>query len=135
MKIFLYRPINNMKHINFAALLLLCFPIWASAHHSTATNFTREIIEISGVLKEVRFLNPHISMLIESTNSTGEPIFFLVESDARSTYERKGINLLELPEGTSVTVSGRKGIRPYTLYLRTAIFSDGTRFTSDGVEE
>lgn len=122
-----------MTKVKSIALLLLLVPLWVSAHHSTSANFTREIIEISGVLKEVRFINPHVSMLIESTDSEGESIFYLVESDARSTYERKGINLIELPENTNVSITGRKGIRPYTLYLRSAIFSDGTVFNSTGV--
>ena len=123
---------------NFCALFLatLCLlPVHSQAHHSTAANFTREIIEIAGSISQVRFLNPHTSILILTETDSGDSLYWLVESYARSTYERKGVDLESIEVGTEVTVSGRKGLRPNTLYLREITFADGTRFTSDGTEE
>ena len=113
--------------------LLACQQLWA--HHSTAANFTREIIEISGRIEQIRFLNPHSSFVVltDEANETGP--YWLVESDARSTYQRKGLNLDEIEQGIRVEISGRRGLRPNTMYLREIRFEDGRVFTSDGLEE
>jgi hypothetical protein len=113
----------------FASLLLGCQVL---AHHSTATNFTQEIIEISGVVEQIRFQNPHTSIVVKVEAAAGEPPFWLVESDARSTYVRRGVDLDAISMGSKVTVTGRKGVRPNTMFLREVVFEDGTRFTSSG---
>jgi hypothetical protein len=64
--------------------------------------------------------------------AAGEPPFWLVESDARSTYVRRGVDLDAISMGSKVTVTGRKGVRPNTMFLREVVFEDGTRFTSSG---
>lgn len=117
------------------AIAGLLLSLSLSAHHSTATNFTREIIRISGTIEQIRFLNPHTSFVIltDEANETGP--YWLVESDARSTYQRKGLNLDEIAQGARAEISGRRGIRPNTLYLREIRFEDGRVFTSDGLEE
>jgi hypothetical protein len=112
-----------------ATLLLAC---QALAHHSTATNFTQEIIEINGVVEQIRFQNPHTSILVKVEAAVGEAPFWLVESDARSTYVRRGVDLDAIAKGSKVTVTGRKGVRPNTMFLREVLFEDGTRFTSSG---
>ncbi len=37
--------------------VLIATPILSFAHHSTATNFTQEIITVEGVIEKVRFQN------------------------------------------------------------------------------
>ena len=113
----------------FVSLLLGCQVL---AHHSTATNFTQEIIEVSGVVEQIRFQNPHTSIVVKVAVAAGEAPFWLVESDARSTYVRRGVDLDAIAMGSKVTVTGRKGVRPNTMFLREVVFEDGTRFTSSG---
>jgi DNA/RNA endonuclease YhcR with UshA esterase domain len=116
-------------------LVLIVTLLWvgeALAHHSTATNFTQEIIEINGVVEQIRFQNPHTSILVKVEAGAGEAPFWLVESDARSTYVRRGVDLDVIAKGSKVTVTGRKGVRPNTMFLREVLFEDGTRFTSNG---
>jgi len=111
-------------------VLLLCACGQVLAHHSTATNFTQEIIEISGTIEQVRFQNPHTSILVKVEAATGEAPYWLVESDARSTYERRGVNLDAVETGSKIKVFGRKGVRPNTMFLREMLLEDGTRFAS-----
>lgn len=111
-------------------LLLVAAMAPAVAHHSTAANFSREIVEVSGVIEEVRFLNPHASILVRVDASDEGTRYWLVETDARTTLERKGVTLERLVVGESITVSGRKGYRPYTMYLREATLQDGSTFDS-----
>lgn len=119
-----------MKKLLFIATLLLGGPVLA--HHSTVANFTQEIIEINGVVEQIRFQNPHTSILVKVEAADGEAPFWLVESDARSTYVRRGVDLDAIKKGSKVTVTGRKGVRPNTMFLREVLFEDGTRFTSSG---
>ena len=121
-----------MKRLLLLATLMLAVP--ALAHHSTATNFTQEIIEISGVVEQIRFQNPHTSIVVKVEAAAGDAPFWLVESDARSTYVRRGVDLDAIVKGSKVTVSGRKGVRPNTMFLREVLFEDGTRFTSSGTD-
>jgi len=119
-----------MKRLLLMVSLLSC--CHALAHHSTAANFTQEIIEISGVVEQIRFQNPHTSIVVKVEVAAGGAPFWLVESDARSTYQRRGVNLDVVAKGSKVTVTGRRGVRPNTMFLREIVFEDGMRFTSSG---
>jgi hypothetical protein len=119
---------------NLFAILFFFVSQLALAHHATATNFTREIISATGVVEQVRFQNPHSSILIKVTNEDGGQNYWLIESDAKTTYERKGWDLDTIRIGSEITVSGRKGRRNFTMYLTEALMEDGTVFTSDGTE-
>ncbi len=118
--------------ICMAALLLA--PAFASAHHSTATNFTQEIITVEGVIEKVRYQNPHASVLIKHTAEDGKEIYWLIETGARTTLERQGITLERLAVGAKIQATGRKGRRQYTMYLKEIVFEDGSKFTPTGDE-
>lgn len=106
----------------------ICLPLAAHAHHSTNANFTQEIISVEGVIDGVRFQNPHSSVLIKNTDEAGNETFWLVESGARTTLERQGISFEKLEVGSTVTATGRKGRRQYTMYLQKITFEDGSEF-------
>ena len=44
----------------------------ACAHHATVANFTDEMVTVEGVIEQVRFQNPHASLLISQTSDDGE---------------------------------------------------------------
>ncbi len=118
--------------------LLIVGLIFASAqvvaHHATVTNFTQNIITVTGKVEQIRFQNPHSSILMKVADEEGEEKYWLVESDARTTYEKKGWSLDSIRVGSEITVSGREGRRDYTMYLTRAELEDGTVFTSSGTE-
>ena len=109
--------------------VLIGMPILSFAHHSTATNFTQEIITVAGVIEKVRFQNPHASVLIKNMDADGKEIYWLIETGAKTTLERKGVTLERLAIGTKISPTGRKGRRQYTMYLQEITFEDGTIFT------
>ena len=113
--------------------LLLSFS--AGAHHSTVANFTQEIITVEGVIDQVRYKNPHASVLMKNTAEDGKKTYWLIEMDARTTLQRRGVTLERLSVGSRIVASGRKGKREYTMFLREIIFEDGSKFTSSGLEE
>ena len=113
-----------------ALILMLSFS--ANAHHSTVANFTQEIITVDGVIEQVRFKNPHASVLIKNTADNGKEIFWLIEMGAKTTLERQGVTLDRLAVGSKITASGQKGRRQYTMYLQEIVFEDGSVFSPEG---
>lgn len=119
-----------MKKILLIAVLLSA-PFLVSAHHSTAANFTQEIISVEGTIERVRFQNPHSSVLIKNTDDQGEETFWLIESVGRTTLERQGVSFDLLEVGSMVKATGRKGRREFTMYLRDIEFEDGAVFVPE----
>lgn len=117
------------KHLPVAALGLgACLSMTLEAHHSTNANFTQEIVSVEGMIEQVRFVNPHASVLIKHVDAEGQEVFWLIESGARTTLERQGVTLEHLEIGTKVTATGRKGRRDFTMYLQKITYEDGTKF-------
>jgi hypothetical protein len=119
-----------MKEILLIALFLSA-PFLVSAHHSTAANFTQEIISVEGTIERVRFQNPHSSVLIKNTDDQGEETFWLIESVGRTTLERQDVSFDLLEVGSMVKATGRKGRREFTMYLRDIEFEDGAVFVPE----
>ena len=115
----------------FLALILMLSSS-ANAHHSTVANFTQEIITVDGVIEQVRYKNPHASVLIKNTGDNGKEIFWLIEMGAKTTLERQGVTLDRLAVGSEITASGQKGRRKYTMYLQEIVFEDGSVFSPEG---
>ena len=88
--------------------LLLTIGVVAEAHHS-AVNFwhvDREV-EIEGVVKEVRIVNPHPEMVIEVTDENGEVSLWRINGGGHATgMIRAGWRDGTLPVGMKVTVKG-----------------------------
>ena len=113
------------------ALVVAALP--ANAHHATVTNFTQELITVEGVIEQVRYQNPHSSILIKNTSEGGEETYWLIETGAKTTLERKGVSLDRLSIGTKIQATGRKGRRQYTMFLHEIVFEDGSKFNTEGV--
>ena len=119
-----------MRHL-ILVFIFMMVAAGVEAHHSTVTNFTREVISVDGVIEQVRYQNPHASILIRHSDDTGKDVFWLVETAARTTLQRKGITLDVLSAGARITATGLKGRRANTMYLRQIRFDDGRVFTPD----
>jgi len=119
-----------VRHLISTLLILLVSGV-ANAHHSTAANFTQEVITVDGVIEKVRYQNPHASVLIRNTADDGKETFWLIETGARTTLERQGITLDRLAVGSQITATGLKGRRKYTMYLQDIVFEDGSVFSPD----
>tara|TARA_B100001971_G_C18019366_1_gene446568 strand:- start:68 stop:472 length:405 start_codon:yes stop_codon:yes gene_type:complete len=116
---------------NIFLLFFCCIAPFTSAHHSTNANFTQEIISIEGVIEQVRFQNPHASVLIKNVDEAGSETFWLIETSSLTTLQRRGITFERLEVGKKVIATGRKGRRDYTMYLQSIDFEDGTIFTPE----
>ena len=98
------------------AALLTASP--AGAHHSFATHYdTGNVIEISGVLSDVKMRNPHSFFEVDVVNAAGETETWEVEAHAVPILRRLGITRDTLKVGDAVTVTGPRSRRPEKLLM------------------
>ena len=83
------------------------------------------------MIEQVRFQNPHASVLIKNVDVAGSETFWLIETSSLTTLQRRGITFERLEVGKKVIATGRKGRRDYTMYLQSIDFEDGTIFTPE----
>jgi hypothetical protein len=104
-------------------------PFAASAHHSTAFNYSEETLELEGTIAELKWVNPHGSMLLVVDNEDGTTDSWEVEFLAKIALERGGFDFDALHEGMTVKVTGRIGFREGYLRFGKAELADGRVIT------
>ena len=110
------------------AFFLLAFASCvASAHHATVANFTQEIVSVDGVVEQVRYQNPHTSLLISQTSDDGKKTYWLLETVGSTTLERRGILRDRLVVGEKVRATGQNGRRQNTMYLHEVEYEGGRK--------
>ncbi|OUU79162.1 MAG: hypothetical protein CBC38_05300 [Gammaproteobacteria bacterium TMED78] len=117
--------------IRYIFLFFLACPFLALSHHSVALNFTQEIVTVEGRIKDIKWINPHASFVLEVTNEAGEKEDWLVELLAVIALRRSNFNFDALTNGASIKLSGRNGIKKNTMRFGEAILSDGTSITEN----
>lgn len=106
----------NYKYFLAAVAVALTAP--AAAHHSFATHYDRNnIVEIKGVLSDVKMRNPHSFFEVDVVNDAGETETWEVEAHAVPVLRRIGITRDTLKVGDGVTIRGPRSRRPEKLLL------------------
>ena len=101
-----------------ATVMSLAIAGSALAHHSFATHYdTTNIVEISGVLSDVKMRNPHSFFEVDVTDASGNTATWEVEAHAVPILRRLGINRDTLKIGDNVTIRGpRAGVPKSSCY-------------------
>ena len=119
-----------MMKVRYLALscALTILPVKATyAHHSFATHYdSNNIVEISGVLADVKMRNPHSFFEVDVVNAAGETERWEVEAHAVPVLRRIGINRDTLKVGDTVTIRGPRSRRPDKLLLFGARIRTGS---------
>ncbi len=103
----------------------------AIAHHSFSTHYdTTNIVEISGVLSNVKMRSPHSFFEVDIVSEDGRKETWEVEAHAVPILRRLGITRDTLKVGDTVTIRGPRSRRPEKLLLFGAEIttSDGKQF-------
>ena len=98
-----------MKARNYVmAVMLATFTLTAEAHHSfTAFWHVDREVEITGIVKSVKLVNPHSEMIVEVTEANGAKSLWTITSRATGTGILQGGWTSEtVPVGTRVKVVG-----------------------------
>ena len=87
--------------------VLLVLTIPATAHHSFSNFwYTDRTVEITGVVKSLRLVNPHSEIGVEVTEG-GQPAMWYITSLATgSALKNGGWTAASLPAGMKVTIEG-----------------------------
>jgi hypothetical protein len=89
------------------AALALGLAANSNAHHSFASEFDgNRPIELEGVVKEMRFSNPHSWIYLTVKTASGEVQEWAVEGAAPNALLRRGFSKSSLPAGTEVKIRG-----------------------------
>jgi hypothetical protein len=108
-----------------AAVLLPLGAAWA--HHGIANFDHNTDIELSGVVTDIEFLNPHSWLYLDVTDESGQTLAWRCELRGSTVLRRSGWSEDMFPAGLAITVTGSPDRRdPTTCYLGTAIFPDGS---------
>jgi hypothetical protein len=79
----------------------------ALAHHSFASEFdANRPVEVVGVVKEMRFSNPHSWIYLTVKTDSGEIQDWAFEGAAPNALLRRGFNRDSLPAGTEIRIRG-----------------------------
>lgn len=87
-------------------VLALAYNNPASAHHSFSIFAVEHKISLTGVLTDIRFINPHIKMEFETTNADGDKVAWEIESMAPSRFDRLGNDRNFVQVGDTATFYG-----------------------------
>ncbi|MFL2840580.1 MAG: DUF6152 family protein [Pseudohongiellaceae bacterium] len=96
-----------MKKQFFMGLLVMAFTsLPVSAHHSAAMFDKTQLIEMTGIVKQFQYTNPHSWLIIDVTNDDGSITTWGFEAEGPSSLLRAGIRRSDLPVGTEITIRG-----------------------------
>ena len=95
---------------------MLCVPLvflsWvANAHHSTSFNYSEETVTLDGTITNLKWINPHSSMVFRVLQEDGTVDEYLVEFLAKIALERGGFDFDVLQNGMLVNLTARIGFR------------------------
>lgn len=115
---------------SFTAIMVLALGLaagTAASHHSFSVFNMQTEIEITGVVKEVQWTNPHIWIWVDVTNEDGEVVTWGLEGMSPNFLARRGWGRTTLEAGDEITVSLRplNSGEPGGMFMRTT--------TPDGV--
>jgi hypothetical protein len=116
-----------MKKYLAAGTLFLLVAASAMAHHSFSVFNMQTEIEITGVVREVQWTNPHIWIWVDVTDESGEVVTWGLEGMSPNFLARRGWTRTTLEAGDEVTVALRplNSGAPGGMFMRTT--------TPDGV--
>lgn len=112
---------------------LLGWSVLTYAHHSIAAYAVDEAREISGIVSEVRLVNPHANFVLDVTDETGAVTSWRVETAAPAILRRGGWDATTVRVGDQVVATGAPlASGEPEMNLEFFILADGTRITRTG---
>ena len=114
-----------IRSILTVGVLLVAFA--AQAHHSVAGFFDPTTkVEIEGVVKSVRWRNPHTVFEVDVSATDGEVITWRIESGALGVLRSRGIDREFVKVGDHVKIMGDSSLRSdREMFARNILLSDG----------
>jgi len=111
-------------------LVVVCLTIVPSvsfAHHSVVGFYDSEnTIEIEGVVKRVRWRNPHTVFEVDVTSDVGEVLTWRIESGALGVLRQRGLAREFVKPGDLVRIMGDSSIKSdHEMFARNMLLQNG----------
>lgn len=107
--------------------VLAGFSSVVGAHHGFGSFDMDEEIEVTGVVTELAFVNPHSWLYLDVTGADGATVAMRCEMRSATTLRRSGWSPDMFPVGEEVTITGSPDRNdPAACYVSTVIFDDGS---------
>ena len=120
----------------FAAVLLLLVSVPIFAHHGAASYDTSKMTTLKGTVTSIQWMNPHATIDMEVTDSTGKPQKYTVESVSPLGLSRLGWTKDLLSPGDQITVTGNLSKNgTHILRLKKIVFPTGKELTLQNGED
>ena len=120
-----------------AAAGALSLTVSASAHHSFAAEFDRDMpVTVTGTVTKVEWMNPHARFYIDAKEDGGETVNWDFELASPNGLMRRGWNRNSMKIGDMVTVTGHRAKNnPHVGNASTVTLADGKRlFAGSSIE-
>jgi hypothetical protein len=119
----------NYKSLSLAAVTFLAAN-WSSAHHSVAAVFGSEIIEVTGVITDMDWINPHTHIYLDVTQEDGSVVTWELESSPTAMLRKGGLTKAKIiGDGQPVTAriqpARPEAGTPYRAYTKRITYADG----------
>jgi len=95
------------RPVMLAAAITLAYVCPALAHHSFAAAFdASKPVVVTGLVREIRFVNPHSQFVVDVTDASGKTETWKFEASTPSSLIRSGFKPGTVKVGEKVTVKG-----------------------------
>ncbi len=126
----------NYKSLAAGFLLMLVPTHWAAAHHSLVAEFNPDIaVELTGVITDMDWINPHSYIYLDVTDADGNVVTWELECLPTAMLRKAGLTkAMMIGDGRPVTVrahTARDGTKNlgYTLKIT---YADGHYYQLSG---
>jgi hypothetical protein len=131
---------QNMRpyiYVSLTIALAVMLNVTIQAHHSIPVYWDEDkTIEISGVVKSMKVINPHSELIVTVTAANGQPEDWIGVSGQATQMIRAGWTNATLKAGTPVKVEGapprKQGAKG--ILVRKITLSDGRVLTSGRID-
>jgi hypothetical protein len=99
------------------------------AHHSIAMFDREHPLQLTGVVREFRFVNPHALIVLEVAGKDAQPVIWHLEGDSSNSLNWDGWSSQSLRPGDEVRLTVeplRSGAHGGGWHARTTTYKDGT---------
>jgi hypothetical protein len=115
------------------ALLLVLSAGASPAHHGLVNFDLNQEIEVSGIVTQIAFINPHSWLYLDVPDADGRVVAWKCELRGAGVLRRSGWTPEMFSPGTRITITGAPDrFEPNTCYLGTVLFADATRIDRYG---
>lgn len=129
-----YQSGDGIKRVATFLLWFICSS-GASSHHSHGEYNFEVTEEYVGDIVEISWRNPHVRILLRSTQDDGTEVLWDLELFPASRLGRLGLNQEMVELGETVRVAGHRSRSRDKIYLTNMLLSDGTEIrTRGGIE-